>query len=113
MDIDLEGFHSQCKYQLMGGLIIHKGRCMTERETRVAVNYGIAMGYKSASEIPTERIDEICDTHGNAEWMERFDDTPDFISMPELEQIIRKISNFWYNNFDADDLIRQIKEEYE
>ena len=61
MDIDLNGFHSHCKNKLMGGLIIHNGRCMTERETRIAVNYGIAMGYELASEIPTEKIDEICD----------------------------------------------------
>ena len=114
MNIDLKGFHSQCKNQLMGGLIIHNDRCMTERETRIAVNYGIAMGYKLASEIPTEKIDEICNSHGNEPWMDQFDDTPEFVALPELERVIRKIADrYWRNNFDAEDLIVQIKEEFD
>ena len=111
MDVDLNGFHSQCKDQLMGGLIIHNGRCMTERETRVAVNYGIDRGYKFASEIPDEIVDEICNCHGNAEWMDQYDDTPDFVSIPVLERIIHRLAGYWHNDFDPDDLIRQIKEE--
>ena len=95
----------------MGGLIIHNGRCMTERETRIAVNYGIAMGYKLVSEIPTEKIDEICDSHGNEMWMDQFDDTPEFIALPELERVIRKLADYRCNCWDAEDIITQIKEE--
>lgn len=45
MDINLKGYKDNCGHQLMGDLIIHNGRRMTERETRMAVNWGIENGY--------------------------------------------------------------------
>lgn len=41
MDGKLKGFKSNCGHTQMGDLAIHRGRRMTESETRMAVNYGI------------------------------------------------------------------------
>lgn len=109
MKIDLKGFHRNCKDDLMGGLIIHKGRCMTESETRILVNYGISKGYKLADEIPEEIVDEICDTHGNAEWMREYDDTPIFVSLPTLKRAINNLNSLWFDN--SDELYSAIIEE--
>lgn len=111
MNLDLKGYKNNCHNMLMGDLIIHKGRRLTESETRKLVNYGIEKGYRLLSEIPDEVADRICDTDNPQEEFEKYDDTPDFIAFAEIESAIRKVSNFWMYNIDADSLIADIKEE--
>ena len=43
--------------------------------------------------------------------MDQFDDTPEFIALPELERVIRKLADYRCNCWDAEDIITQIKEE--
>lgn len=113
MDICLKGFKENCGQYLMGDIIIHNNRRMTESETRMAVNYGIEQGYKNASDIPNEIVDKICDLN-NREFY-KYDDTPDFVSLPRLETILRNIltDNWRYglSNEQIEDLINEIKEE--
>lgn len=112
MKIDLEGFKRNCfdRYPV-DGLIIVDGRAMTDSETRILVNYGIEKGYETADQVPDEIVKEICDTHGGAEWMRDYDDTPTYITLPYLERILKKLSGFYYNDWDGDDIYRQIVEE--
>ncbi len=111
MRLNLKGFQRDFPYKAVGGIIIHNGRCLTEEETRILVNYGVDKGYELADEIPNEIVDEICDTHGGAEWMEKYDDTPEFYTMPAIERVIRKLGNWYHNDWDVDEIIKQIKEE--
>lgn len=111
MDLNLKGYKNNCANMLMGDLIIHKGRRMTESETRKLVNYSIEQGYKLLSEVPDEIADRICDTKNPHGEFEQYDDTPDFIVLSEMERAIRKVSNYWNYDFDADSLIADIKEE--
>lgn len=111
MGFNLKGYKNYCKNMLMGDFIIFKGRRMTESETRKLVNYSIEQGYKLLSEVPDEIADRICDTKNRHEEFDQYDDTPDFIVLPEIERAIRKVSNYWNYNFDADSLIADIREE--
>lgn len=110
MDIDLKGFKENWGDKPMGDLIIHKNHRMTESETRMAVNWGIANGYKLASELPDKVIDTICDPteyHAYAE----YDDTPEFFSLESLRSILHQVSPCGYiYEQTPDELIEKIKE---
>lgn len=111
MDVNLKGFKSNCGHTQMGDFIIHRGRRMTESETRMAVNYGIEQGYELASQIPVEILDAICDPH-NSDY-EKYDDTPDFFTLETLRSILREIQG-WHDTIDmtADELIKEIENKY-
>lgn len=111
MGFNLKGYKNDYKNRLMGDCIIYKGRRMTERETRKLVNYSIEHGYKLLSEVPDEIAARICDIKNRHEEFKQYDDTPDFIALPEIERVIRKVSRYWCYDFDADSLIADIKEE--
>lgn len=111
MNLHLQGFKQNCGDTLMGGIITHKGRALTEAETRVLVNYGIEKGYETIRDFPDEVADEICDTHGNADWMQKYDDTPEFISLPKLQRILEKMCNCYGYDFDPQELFLNIQEE--
>lgn len=113
MDICLGGFKENCGQGLTGDLIIHKNRRMTESETRMAVNYGIEKGYRNASEIPDEIVDKICDPNNHE--FEKYDDTPDFVTLPRLETVLRNILTenwrYGFSNEQIEDLINEITDE--
>lgn len=79
MDVDIKGFKANFGDGPMGDSFIYKGRRMTERETRMAVNWGIKNGFKTARMIPTEILDAICDPARND--YDEYDDTPHFFSL--------------------------------
>lgn len=93
----------------MGDLIIHKGHRMTESETRMAVNWGIANGYKTTSELPDEVMDKICDPYCK-DYTEH-NDTPRFVSMEKLRRTLCIIQNCYNVDWDADDIMDKIEEE--
>lgn len=111
MDINLKGFKTNCGDSLMGDLIIYKGRRMTESETRKAVNYGIEQGYELASQIPDEVVDAICDTNSYDIKYDKYDDTPEFITLSTLKYVLREIQG-WHDTIDitTDELIKEIEE---
>ncbi len=112
MSISLKAFKSICFDQCpVDGLIVHNGRALTDSETRILVNYGIDKGYKTLTVIPKEIVDEICETRGNAEWMQQYNDAPQYIALPYLERILQKLSGFSCNDWDGDDIFRQITDE--
>lgn len=92
MDINLKGFKANCGHTQMGDLAIHRGRRMTESETRMAVNYGIEQGYELASQIPDEVLDAICDPR-NSDYA-KYDDTPRFLTLEALSDILRDIAGY-------------------
>lgn len=109
MDINLKGFKSNCGHTQMGDLAIHRGRRMTESETRMAVNYGIEQGYELGSQIPVEILDAICDPH-NSDFA-KYDDTPRFLTLETLGDILRDIAGYRrYLEITVDELITQIEE---
>lgn len=109
MDINLKGFKSNCSHTQMGDLAIHRGRRMTESETRMAVNYGLGQGYELASQIPDEVMDAICDPH-NSDFA-KYDDTPRFLTLATLGDILRDIAGYrGYLEITTDELITQIEE---
>lgn len=95
----------------MGDLAVHNGRRMTERETRMAVNYGIRHDIKTASMIPAEILDDICDPACHD--YDKYDDTPDFFTLETLRPILREIQG-WRDTIDmtADELIKEIGNKY-
>lgn len=109
MDIDLKGYKANCGDMPMGDLIIHNGHRMTESETRMAVNWGIAHGYKSASELPDEVIDKICDPY--CKDFTEYDDTPRFVSMEMLRSTLQRIQNCYNVDWNADDIMDKIEAE--
>lgn len=96
----------------MGDLAIHNGRRMTERETRMAVNYDIEQGYDTASQIPKEVVVAICNPR-NYDYIKYDDDTPDFFTLETLRPILREIQG-WHDTIDmtADELIQAIEDKY-
>lgn len=109
MDINLKGFKSNCGHAQMGDLAIHRSRRMTESETRMAVNYGIEQGYELASQIPDEVVDAICDPH-NSDY-EKYDDTPRFLTLETLSDILRDIAGYrGCLEITTDELLNKIEE---
>lgn len=111
MDLNLKGYKRNCYEKLMGDLIRHRGRLMTERETRILVNLSIEKGYELLSEVPEEIADKICDENTPYEEFEKYDDTPIFITLQEIERVIKRVSCFHYYDFDPVFLFRHIKQE--
>lgn len=109
MDIDLKGFKLNCGESLMGDFAIHNRHRMTESETRMAVNWGIEHGCETASQIPKDVLDAICDPF-NHEY-EKYDDTPHFFTLDSLAAILHEIQG-WHDTIDmtADELISEIIE---
>lgn len=95
----------------MGDFAIHNGRRMTESETRMAVNWGIKNGFETASMIPTEILDAICEP--TCHDYDEYDDTPDFFTLETLRPILREIQG-WHDTIDmtADELIKEIENKY-
>lgn len=110
MNVDLEGFHNNCKEKLMGDFFCHRDRYLSERQTRILVNYCIEKGIETLRDIPDEIADEICTTSGDKKW-DKYDDTPDFISFNRLERTLHRIANCYNVNFDPDELFNLIKDE--
>lgn len=111
MDINLKGFKANCGNLLMGDLAIHNGRRMTESETRMAVNWGIKNGFETASMIPSEILDAICEPYCHD--YDEYDDTPDFFTLETLHPILQEIQG-WHETIDmtADELIQAIEDKY-
>lgn len=108
MAINLKGFKENCGDSQMGDLAIHRNRRMTESETRMAVNYGIEQGYETASQIPNEVLDAICDPC-NHEYT-RYDDTPRFLSIESLRPILHEIADYGARiDITVDELITEIE----
>lgn len=82
---------------------------MTESETRMMINFGIEHGIENASEIPDEVVDKICDPQCND--FDRYDDTPTFISLERLDEIMHRIESCHYVEWEADDIMDKIREE--
>lgn len=106
--MNLKGFKANCHNSLMGGLIIHKGRHMTERETRILVNLGIERGYETLQDVPDEMADEICDPETPFEKFNTYDDTPIFVSLPVLKKTIRRVAGYACYHVDADELVNDV-----
>ncbi len=109
MDLCLAGYKRNREGLTMGDLLIHKGRRMTESETRMAVNYGIEKGYELASEIPDEVVDKICDP--TCREYEKYDDSPEFYSLAFIRQMLRRVQNCYYVEWDADDIMDKLEQE--
>lgn len=108
MNIDLEGFKRNCGHQLMGDLIIHNNRRMSESDTRKLVNYAIEQGYETLADVPDEVADKICDAYNKD--FEKYDDTPDFYTLETIEDAIRRIDVPHYN-WDVEDFISKLRDE--
>lgn len=108
MNINLKSFKANCGHTQIGDLAIHRGRRMTESETRMAVNYGIEQGYELASQIPDEVLDAICDPR-NSDYA-KYDDTPRFLTLETLRPILSEIAGCRdYLEITTDELIKQIE----
>ena len=109
MDVNLHGFKANCGDTTMGDLAIYRGRRMTERETRMAVNYGIEQGIELGSQIPDEVLDAICDPY-NRDYT-KYDDTPHFFTLATLSGILSEIACYrGYLEMTVDDLLTEIDE---
>lgn len=109
MDVNLHVFKANCGNTTMGGLAIHRGRRMTESETRMAVNYGIETGIELGSQIPDEVLDAICDPY-NSDYV-KYDDTPHFFTLATLSGILSEIAGYrGYLEMTVDELITKIAE---
>lgn len=111
MNLNIKGFKRNCYHKLMGGLIRHKGRLMTERETRILVNIAIEKGYETLADIPDDLANKICDENTSYKEYEKYDDTPIFVSLSEFERIIKRVVNYHYYDFDPETLIQDIRYE--
>lgn len=110
MNLNLKGFKSNCHNKLMGGLIIHKGRHLPERETRILVNLGIEKGYELLSEIPDELADDICKAD-NYDKYDEYDDTPIFITLSDVESAVRRVAGYACYHLDAEEFVKDVKTE--
>lgn len=111
MNLDFKGYHNNCKDSLMGDLIIHKGRRLTERETRILVNYAIEQGWETTADVPDCVVDEICDPYVfNPKW-DKYDDTPDFYTLDELKNALNAIHRSWRDDWEPDELFDRISEQ--
>lgn len=111
MNLCLNGFKNNCHHKLMGDLIIHKNRHLTERETRILVNVSIEKGYESLSDVPDEIADKICNPDTPYEEFKEYDDTPEFIAFPELKKAIHSLSGYANYDFDAERLLDDLCDE--
>lgn len=109
MDVNIKGFKANCGDGPMGDLIIHRGRRMTEAETRMAVNWGIEQGYELSSQLPDEVVDAICDPN-NSDYV-KYDDTPRFFTLETLGPILSEIAGYRdYIEMTVEELITKIDE---
>lgn len=109
MDVNIKGYKANCGDGPMGDFLIYKGRRMTESETRMAVNWGIENGFKTASMIPTEILDAICDPH-NSDY-EKYDDTPHFFTLESVRPILSEIAGYrGYIEMTVDELLTKIED---
>lgn len=108
MNVDLKGFKRNCGNQLMGDFIIHKGRHMSERDTRVFVNYAIEQGYETMKDVPDEIADKCCDASNHE--LDKYNDAPDFYTLEEIEYAIRRIAVSHYD-WDAEAFINKLRDE--
>ncbi len=109
MNVDLKGFKRNCGNQLMGDFLIHKGRHLSERDTRVLVNYAIELGYETIADVPDEIADKCCDAFNHD--LDKYNDAPDFYTLDEIESALRRISYKEYVDWDADDIMLKLREE--
>lgn len=109
MNVDLKGFKRNCGGQLMGDFIIHKGRHMSERDTRVLVNYAIEQGYETIADVPDEIADMCCDASNHE--LDKYDDSPDFYTLEEIEHALNRIQNCHDVYWDADDIMDKLRDE--
>lgn len=94
----------------MGDLIIHKGRRMSERDTRVLVNYAIELGYETIKDVPDEIADKCCDAYNKE--LDKYDDAPDFYTLDEIESALRRVHDDYYRpNWEVEDIMDKLKEE--
>ena len=93
----------------MGDFFIHRNRYMSERDTRKFVNYSIEQGYETLYDVPDEVGDKICDA-SNKEF-DKYDDTPDFYTMEEIESAIKRA--YYHNsvNWEPDEIFKLIQDE--
>ena len=109
MNVDLKGFKRNCGHQLMGDFIIHRGRHMSERDTRVLVNYAIEQGYKTTADVPDEIADKCCDAFNHE--LDKYNDAPDFYTLDEIAATLRKVQRCYDVDWNADDIIDKLREE--
>lgn len=109
MNVDLKGFKRNCGDQLMGDFIIHKGRHMSERDTRVLVNYAIEQGYETIADVPDEIADKCCDAFNHE--LDKYNDAPDFYTLDDIKYALRNIAGKEFVNWDADEIIEKLREQ--
>ena len=109
MNLDLKGFKRNCGNQLMGDFIVHRGRHMSERDTRVLVNYAIELGYETIQDVPDEIVDKCCDACHHE--LDKYNDTPDFYTIDEITSALRRVHNNCYVDWEVDDIMDKLKEE--
>lgn len=93
----------------MGDFITHRNRHLSESDTRKLVNYGIEQGYETMKDIPDEIADKIVDASNHD--FDKYDDTPDFYTLEEIEHALNRIHNNYYVDWDVDDIMDKLKEE--
>ena len=86
----------------MGDFIIHRGRHMSERDTRVLVN-------ETIKDVPDEIADKCCDASNHE--LDKYDDSPDFYTLEEIESALRRVHNNYYVDWDVDDIMNKLREE--
>ena len=80
---------------------------MSERDTRVLVNYAIEQGYETLRDVPDEIADKCCDASNHE--LDEYNDAPDFYTLEEIESAIRRIDVPHYD-WDAEEFINKLKE---
>lgn len=94
---------------MMGDFIIHKGRRMSERDTRVLVNYAIELGFETIKDVPDEIADKCCDAFNHE--LDEYNDEPDFYTLDEIESALRRVQNCHNVDWNADDIMDMLKDE--
>lgn len=91
MDMDLKGCLEYNAYYPID-FVIHRGRTMTDIEARTVINYGLANGLKSLSEIPDEVADAVCE-HGNNKYKEfEPEEQPNYVSESHIREVLEAYS---------------------
>lgn len=111
MRVELQGLKARSDDYSMDGVLIHKGRRMTNDEIRWACEYGLKHGYKTMDEIPEEVIDKICDPYCSQIQEPKYDDAPEYYSLECIAKTLRRMQNCYNVDWDADDIMDKIRDE--
>lgn len=109
MNLDLKGFKRQNWPMPVSDVIIHKGRHLSESDTRKLVNYAIEQGYETLADVPDEIADKVCDAYNKD--FDKYDDTPALYSLEYIKATLRKVQNCYNVEWDADDIMDKLEAE--